>query len=79
MTKDQLNLRLSIHGVGQEIKRRANILRQMKFYREHPATSATQYTEQYMISHTPILEREIKKLKLIKIELTYLHELTILG
>lgn len=79
MTKDQLNLRLSIHGVGQEIKRRNNILRQMKFYRNHPGISSGQYSVQYMEVRTPIIEREIKKLKLIKIELTYLHELTILG
>ena len=69
-------LKASVDGVALEIERRANILRQMRFYQRHPATSQAQYSVEYMETRKPQIEKEIKKLKIIKIELTYLFELS---
>ena len=70
------DLEASMYGVRKEIDKRNNRIRHMRFYKKHPEKAVGVYSDEFIAAERPVIEREIVKLKIIHIELSYLYELS---
>lgn len=70
------DLEASMYGVRKEIDKRNNRIRHMRFYKKHPKKAVGVYSDEFIAIEKPVIEREISRLKIIHIELSYLYELS---
>lgn len=68
----QQDIQESIKGVRREIDKRMHSLAHMRLWLSNPKRSGPQYTMDFINQNGPKLQAEVRKLKLIKIELIYL-------